>query len=68
MERYSVLFRIQSECGKMRENAEKCGKNAGKMRTRITPNTGDFYAVDVIRFTDHYLERKKIGTNGKQHF
>ena len=49
-------------------NAGKCEKNAGKMRARITPNMGNFYTVDVIQFTDHYLERKKIGTNGKQHF
>ena len=30
-ERYGVSLRIQSECG--------------KIRTRITPNTGSFYAV-----------------------
>ena len=33
-ERYSVSLRIQSECG--------------KMRTRITPNTDTFYAVQII--------------------
>ena len=33
-ERYGVSLRIQSECG--------------KMRTRITPNTDTFYAVNSI--------------------
>ena len=40
-ERYSVSLRIQSECG--------------KIRTRITPNTDDFHAVDInirIRFPE----------------
>ena len=32
---YGVSFRIQSECG----------KNAGKMQTRVTSNTSTFYAV-----------------------
>ena len=34
MERYSVSFRVQSECA--------------KMRTRITPDTETFYAVPVV--------------------
>ena len=35
---HGVSLRIQSECGKIRENP-------GKMRTRTTPNTDSFYAV-----------------------
>ena len=35
MERYSVSLRNQSECG--------------KMRTRITPNTDNLYAVCILR-------------------
>ena len=34
-ERYSVSLHIQSKCG--------------KIRTRITPNTDTFYAVNVLR-------------------
>ena len=40
MERYSVSLRIQSECR--------------KLRTRKTPNTGTFHAVE-IRWTFGYL-------------
>ena len=36
--RYGVSLRIQSECG--------------KMRIRITPNTGTFYAVNVCSIND----------------
>ena len=43
-ERYGVSLHIQSECG--------------KIRTRISPNTGTFYAKEPIKKTpqDYYLE------------
>ena len=44
-ERYFLSLRIQSKSRKMRG---KCGENAGKMRTRITPNTDSFHAEDHI--------------------
>ena len=39
-ERYSVSLRIQSECG--------------KMRTRITPNTDTFYAVQLTKYIQFF--------------
>ena len=48
-EKYGALFRIQSECG--------------KMRTRIPPNTDTFYAVKIkIKIFSNYEDlREKSG-------
>ena len=45
---YSVSLRIQSECS--------------KIRTRITPNTGTFYAVITLRIP-YPLLKSKTGNN-----
>ena len=42
-ERYSVSLRIQSKCG--------------KMRTRITPNTDTFHAVNNRRYSEKVLKQ-----------
>ena len=49
-ERYSVSLRIESECGKMWRDTpylSEFNPNA-EMLTRITSNTGTFYAVMVV--------------------
>ena len=46
MERYSVSLGIQSECG--------------KIRTRITPNTDTFYAVDVLDIHQYSMKKHNI--------
>ena len=45
---FPALSRIRTEYGALRIQSE-CGENAGKMRTRIIPNTDTFYAVMLFR-------------------
>ena len=44
----------------MQENAGKCMENAGKMRTRITPNTDSFYAMIIKPFLNRINKKLEL--------
>ena len=52
---FPAFFRIRTEYGVIRSI-----KNAGKMRTRITPNTDSFYTVLITKVRPYVGKQKRV--------
>ena len=60
---FPALARIWTEYGEMQSISPysvQMRKNAGRMRTRITPNTDTFYAVILIKLLQEIFGTKLI--------